>query len=303
MDHQTAHKHQWSLAQVQEALMCIDPGMSRESRIEYVHRECERIRATLSRIPMATGGERLLDLGCYAPWIGAYVNLLGYRDIAAIACEEGEGMQRDVVRESGVTDFALSVDFLDAEVAPLPYPDNSFDVVVCCSVVEHLVLDPMHLMSEINRVTKCGGRLVLQTPNSASFGTLARVLRGRQPYSYSVYLGVAVQRHNREYTARELVTLAENGGFEVVSVETIGNMSPAWHRWMLTLLSMPAALVGCCPLRYRGERAMLLGVKTGPVVERWPTWLYEDPWFVESWYRNHGELGRRRLDEWAAVRE
>jgi SAM-dependent methyltransferase len=47
---------------------------------------------------------------------------------------------------------------------PLPYPDNSFDIVTCSEVVEHLD-NYRRLISEIHRVTKRGGLVVLTTPN------------------------------------------------------------------------------------------------------------------------------------------
>jgi SAM-dependent methyltransferase len=47
---------------------------------------------------------------------------------------------------------------------PLPYPDNSFDIVTCSEVVEHLE-NYRRLVSEIYRVTKKDGLVVLTTPN------------------------------------------------------------------------------------------------------------------------------------------
>ena len=53
---------------------------------------------------------------------------------------------------------------LDANV-PLPFDDESFDFVWCSEVIEHLE-NPSASLSELLRVTKRGGRLVLTTPNS-----------------------------------------------------------------------------------------------------------------------------------------
>ena len=47
---------------------------------------------------------------------------------------------------------------------PLPYPDNSFDIVTCSEVVEHLE-NYRRLISEIYRVTKKDGLVVVTTPN------------------------------------------------------------------------------------------------------------------------------------------
>lgn len=289
----------FSTREVEKVLTYVDAGMPIDSQLKYAKREAWRICQTLNRIPPSTGQQRLLDVGCYGQWIGAYVNLLGYRDITGIANEADAGLRHDMPRKNGVLEFDLSVNFFDAEVEAFPYPDESFDVVVCCSMLEHLARDPMHLMSEINRVTRHGGDLVLQTPNSASLNTLQRTLLGSQPYSFSLYYGVGIHRHNREYTTSEIVRLMSNSGFEISSAETIGKMTPIWRRWVMNLLATPAALAGRCPMRYRGEVAMVVGRKSGPILERWPNWLYNDPWFNETWYRKHGgTLGRRRLEEW-----
>jgi SAM-dependent methyltransferase len=47
----------------------------------------------------------------------------------------------------------------------LPFPDHSFDLVWSSEVIEHL-REPAFSLSELRRVTKPGGRIILTTPNS-----------------------------------------------------------------------------------------------------------------------------------------
>jgi 2-polyprenyl-3-methyl-5-hydroxy-6-metoxy-1,4-benzoquinol methylase len=47
----------------------------------------------------------------------------------------------------------------------LPFGDGEFDLIWCSEVIEHLQ-DPAFALSELRRVTKPGGLLVLTTPNS-----------------------------------------------------------------------------------------------------------------------------------------
>jgi 2-polyprenyl-3-methyl-5-hydroxy-6-metoxy-1,4-benzoquinol methylase len=258
-----------------------------------------RAREALSRIHTSDGGQRLLDVGCYGQWIGAYVNLLGYRDVTGIAHGEDAGLGCDMPVKMGSRDFKLRSDFFDIETDSFPYDDESFDVVVCCEVLEHLVRDPMQVMSEINRVVKIGGQLVFQTPNSASLRTMLRTIAGLQPYSYSVYHGVGVDRHNREFTTAELVRLIENSGFSVKTAETFRFRKTSWLMRLAKVLTIPAAIAGKCPLGWRNDVSMVVAEKVDGVLERWPSWLYSDPWFIEPWYRKHGgPVGQRRLTEW-----
>jgi len=55
----------------------------------------------------------------------------------------------------------------------LPYEDESFDLIWCSEVIEHLK-NPEFAMAEFKRVTKKGGELILTTPNS--YALLFRLL-------------------------------------------------------------------------------------------------------------------------------
>ncbi len=75
-----------------------------------------------------------------------------------------------------------NVRFIYTDVAKeLPFPDNHFDLVVSGEHIEHLVDTDIYL-SEINRVTKTGGQLILTTPNLASWFNRILLLFGKQPF-------------------------------------------------------------------------------------------------------------------------
>lgn len=60
---------------------------------------------------------------------------------------------------------------------PLPFLDNSFDVVVCKDLLEHLV-SPIALAREARRVLKPDGRFVVSVPNHFYLPFRARILFG-----------------------------------------------------------------------------------------------------------------------------
>ena len=79
-------------------------------------------------------------------------------------------------------------------------------------------------------------------------------------------------RHNREYMPREIAHLLEGSGFQVTLLETgpfLARPEPeyAWVSQLLERYELSHQL--------RGEGIYALGRKTGPVLQRYPGWLYE----------------------------
>lgn len=100
-----------------------------------------------------------------------------------------------------------------------PYQDESFDVVLCCEILEHLLSDPVHALVEIRRALKPGGTLVLTTPNVARLDNVRKMISGENIYDpYSGYGPYG--RHNREYTPQDLFGLLSANGFQVNTLFT-----------------------------------------------------------------------------------
>ena len=68
----------------------------------------------------------------------------------------------------------------------LPYPDNTFDAVLFCEVIEHLTQDPTFTLAELHRVLRPGGYLLITTPNVFRLQNVLDVLRGRATYSIRI---------------------------------------------------------------------------------------------------------------------
>lgn len=127
--------------------------------------------------------------------------------------EDGVGTQQVTFQSKGKTkSFTFDFDHFNMEETTFPYEDNSFDLVLYCEIIEHLLMNPIHTLKEINRVLRPGGTLVVTTPNVARLGNVFTIADGRSiydPYSGHGPYG----RHNREYSMSELLSLLEFCGF------------------------------------------------------------------------------------------
>lgn len=242
----------------------------------YLNTHETRLAKTLEITPAGAADQRILEMGAYLQITPALKTKLGYGDVRGCYFgEAGRTDTRSVVSTTGEP-FTCEIDLFDAEKDRFPYENAHFDTVICGELIEHLFEDPMHLMSEINRILKPGGHVVLTTPNIASYRGISAILQGFHPGLFHAYIkpneqGEADPRHNREYTPREIHQLLENSGFEVTLLDT-GDFRDEPHPeygWVIHLLD-----------RYmldkslRGEGIYAVGRKTGAVRERYPGWLY-----------------------------
>jgi glycosyltransferase involved in cell wall biosynthesis/SAM-dependent methyltransferase len=243
---------------------------------EYVQVHRTRLARTLEITPPGGPEDRILEMGVYLQITPALRTKLGYGTVRG--CYYGAAGQvdrRTAVSAEGER-FACDVDLFNAEKDPFPYAGEYFSTVLCCELIEHLFHDPMHLMSEVNRILKPGGHLVLTTPNLAAMRGISAILQGYHPGFFHAYIRPAAEgetdaRHNREYTPREIHVLLENSGFSIVRLETgpfRDEPAPeyAWVTHLLERYNLDTSL--------RGEGIFAVGRKTGPVVERYPSWLY-----------------------------
>lgn len=101
----------------------------------YLHRSLKEL------LPHCTG--RILDVGC------------GKKPYGYLLRNADEYIGIDI--ESDGADVVIGPD------GPWPFPDQSFDWVICTQVLEH-VENPDHLLGEIARVLRPGGKVILSFP-------------------------------------------------------------------------------------------------------------------------------------------
>ncbi len=244
----------------------------------YVETHLTRFEKTLAITPRGGPEDRILEMGAYLQITPALKTRLGYGEVRGCYYGPAGRVEHRTVTSSEGDEFTCDVELFDAEKDRFPYADSYFSTVLCCELIEHLTADPMHMLSEINRILKAGGHLVLTTPNLASLRSIAAVLDGYHPGFFPAYILPRAEgqepeaRHNREYTPREVARLLVDSGFEVELLDTgpFREESKPEHEWVKHLLA-----------RYelsedlRGDGIYAVGRKFRPVCDRYPAWLYQ----------------------------
>jgi SAM-dependent methyltransferase len=154
---------------------------------EFVFAEPER-RELFARY-VGGPGKRVLDVGCrYGALTRSYL-------------EGNEVVGVDVDREALAEAAKLGIEthWADADAA-LPFPDESFDVVVAGELLEH-IRDPAGLVDEARRVLRPGGRIVASVPNGFRLKHRLRFLAGREPEEDPTHLHLFSERAVRRLLA------------------------------------------------------------------------------------------------------
>jgi SAM-dependent methyltransferase len=173
--------------------------------------EEHRIRTSIKMIP--SGIEKMLDVGCKNGDL-----LIGANDKFGQACGldiSGEAIKiaRQNVAKAGLSKkiFLKRVDVEDG----LPFSNDSFDMVTCVAVLEHL-FNPEKAVREMSRVLRRGGYLIVGVPNIAWFPRRLALLFGFRPRTS--WAEGWDGGHLNYFTLRDLKELLKNLGFEIIKV-------------------------------------------------------------------------------------
>lgn len=140
---------------------------------------------------------RLLDIGC------AEGALLSWANKQTYECH-GIDVSKHIL-EKVKRDISPNVSIYVSDAHSLPFKDNSFDVMTCFDVLEHLSY-PKDCIGEIFRCLRIGGIFVLSVPNIDSIG---RDLKGHQ------WFGYRDTTHMTLLSSDEWYTMVKDCGFTV----------------------------------------------------------------------------------------
>jgi 2-polyprenyl-3-methyl-5-hydroxy-6-metoxy-1,4-benzoquinol methylase len=171
----------------------------------------------LFKLGLRTG--RLLDFGSYfgnfalmCANAGFQVDALdSYRTYGAALRKASQLLQDSGVRV---------IDFEDVGVDLQRLEPNTYDIVLCMGVIEHIPHTPRLVLQAINRVLRPNGLLLIDTPNLAYQANRLKLARGESifcPITAQFNTELPFEGHHREYTGPELTWMLQQLGHEVLS--------------------------------------------------------------------------------------
>jgi ubiquinone/menaquinone biosynthesis C-methylase UbiE len=181
---------------------------------------------------------RILDIGCGS---GRHTcEAYRYNGIFVVGADLNINNVTDTVKrlgyheklgEHGNGKWAGSV----ADTLYMPFKDQSFDLVICSEVMEH-IRDHKQAATEINRVLKPGSDLIISVP---------RYFPELICWAFSDDYHNVNQGHVRIYKKKEIISLFEKTGLELKSIHFAHSLHTPY--WWLKCLAGPS-----------GENSMLI---------------------------------------------
>lgn len=167
----------------------------------------------------------LLDIGCSNGAWGKEWQSRGWK-VSGIDVNPD---QVKLAQQSGIDAYVC-----DLNRESIPFQDNQFDLIFAGEVIEHLV-DTDGFIADVRRCCKPGGKLLLTTPNLASFENRLRLVLGIYPN----WLNYNLQGsgHVRGYTPRVLKRQLAEHGFRVT--RHLGNWVPFIPQRYVDDIKMP----------------------------------------------------------------
>jgi len=145
----------------------------------------------------------ILDIGCSS---GSFLESLRGESWELYGIEMSAGCAKRAAAASGANVFV-------GDILEAPFPRESFDVITCSDVLEHLY-EPRQVMARVREWLKPGGIFYIFVPNIDS--AEARVFG-------SYWCGLELPRHLFHYSPASLRYLAKSMGLEEVSLVTRRN--------------------------------------------------------------------------------
>lgn len=190
------------------------------------HRERMKVIGQMIAQLQKHESSKALDVGC-GP--GAYLPLLSTSGYEVFGFDISEKMLAHA-KANLLKHHGMPIHFDHGDIHALPYRDKTFDLVLCIGVIMY-VDDDRRVLSELARVLKPGGHLIIATDNKTNFADLVDfpmrlrsfVTKLARQKRYATKTHSATQASNsRCYSPREIHSLLLRAGFSVNNDAGVG---------------------------------------------------------------------------------
>ena len=163
----------------------------------------------LDLIPLKLRGGDLLEIGAASGNTLIYAKKNGY-------AENIYGVELCDIKNSNQENKLLS-DFIigNIEEIELPYNKESFDVILCGDVLEHLV-DPYKIVNTLRKYLKKDGVFISSIPNIRKLSILKTIFVNGD-FKYADH-GILDKTHLRFFTKKNMINLFEDNGYTVINI-------------------------------------------------------------------------------------
>ena len=164
---------------------------------------------------------RLVDVGGVPGHIAAMLKHTGFDiDVVDIKPERAKGLFDSM----NIAYYAV-----DVECEPLPFSDNTYDMVIFSEIFEHLRNNPLRALIEIRRILKPGGMCLLSTPQITPLMRW-RFLLGHDYQDdiigeYAKLDTIGHMGHIRLYSKIEVERVLKYLNFNIVQTDSGGKLS------------------------------------------------------------------------------
>jgi SAM-dependent methyltransferase len=218
------------------------------------------IRAELDRLPLGPRA-RVLDAGCGSG--RTLEELVDYGDAAGI---ELDGDAAELARMRGIGEVQVGT------LEQLPWPSETFDLITCLDVIEHIA-DDRAALAELRRVCRPGGFALVTVP----------------AYQALWSLHDEANHHHRRYSRRALRNAADDSGWTVVRMSSFN-----------TVLLAPAAIIRLGQRQFGTGNGYTNDLDLGP---KWLNDVLEQPLRLEAGWLRHGRTLPAGLSLLAVLRK
>jgi SAM-dependent methyltransferase len=188
--------------------------LDKEREIRYMQERSYDFKRIIKSIPVLPGTIRILDIGT-TPFTLFIKKKFPEYDVWAL---DRTNLMEDRCKRAGI-----QLKVCDLDNVSIPFEDEYFDIVIFTEVLEHVFAPPTSILTEIKRIMRPSGKLILSVPNIATLSKRIRLLFGITPLpnpdKQMKKEWVHGHGHIHEYTRKEILSLCKSANFGISNVQ------------------------------------------------------------------------------------